>query len=458
VAIDSDGLNDRPLHHHRPTPSWYDDAKLGIFVHWTAAAVPAFAPVGPSPFELAATEGEHAAFASTPYVEWYQNSLAIAGSPVAEHHAEHYGTASFDDFVAEFLAGVDGWEAGPWADLFARAGARYVVLVTKHHDGVCLWPTTTPNPHKPGWHSERDLVGELASEVRAAGMRFGTYYSGGLDWTFGGTPIDSWRSLIAAIPQSPEYLAYADSHWRELIERYDPALLWNDIGYPASADLDDLFAHYYAAVPDGVVNNRFDFIRQTRGEVHCDIVTPEYSTDGTPDRKFEVCRGIGTSFGYNREEPDDSYLDPDDLIRMFVDIVARGGNLLLNVGPTATGEIPAAQSRRLLALGWWLEVHGEAIYDTRPWSTAAATSPDGTEVRFTCRPDTATVYALVLDPRPTRTVVVPSIDPATVHTVRRLGYQADLPWASDPVGGGIVVTLPEPPAATPALALAVTQR
>jgi alpha-L-fucosidase len=440
---------------HRTTPSWYDAAKLGIFVHWTAAAVPAYAPDGPSPFELAATEGERAAFAQTPYVEWYQNSLAIPESPVARHHAEHYAGQPFDTFVAQFLAGHEGWRPDAWAELFARAGARYVVFVTKHHDGVCLWPTATPNPHKAQWHSERDLVGELAAAVRGAGMRFGTYYSGGLDWTFGGTPIDSWASLMAAIPQSPEYLAYADAHWRELIDRYEPALLWNDIGYPASADLDALFAHYYATVPDGVVNNRFDFIRQTRGEVHCDIVTPEYSTDGTPERKFEVCRGIGSSFGYNRFEPEASYLDPGELIRMFVDIVARGGNLLLNVGPTAAGEIPAAQARRLLELGWWLEVHGEAIYGTRPGEVPAATAPGGVEVRFTRSVDGSTLYALVLDPPPSAMIVLPGVGAAQVTSVCRLGYGADLAW--DPHPEGITVTLPEPPAPTAALAVAVRQ-
>lgn len=446
-----------PEWYDRTTPSWYDDAKLGIFIHWTAAAVPAFAPVGPSPFELAATEGELAAFAKSPYVEWYQNSLAIPDSPVARYHAEHFGDAPFDAFVEQFLAAHAGWEPGPWVDLFARAGARYVVLVTKHHDGLCLWPTATPNPHRTDWHSQRDLVGEMAAATRDAGMRFGTYYSGGLDWTFGGTPITSMASMIAAIPQSPEYLAYADAHWRELIARYEPALLWNDIGYPAAADLDRLFADYYAAVPDGVINNRFDWFRQSRGEVHCDIVTPEYSTDGTPDRKFEVCRGIGTSFGYNRAEPDSSYLDPDDLIRMFVDIVARGGNLLLNVGPTAAGEVPAAQARRLLELGWWLEVNGEAVYRTRPWSTPAAVAPDRTEIRYTASSDNRCVYAVVFDPPPTADVVVPLVG-AGVASVRRLGYGADLVWSPHPESGGIVVTLPEPPAATPALALAVRLR
>ena len=107
----------------------------------------------------------------------------------------------------------------------------------------------------------------------------------------------------------------------------------------------ELYERYYEAVPDGVINNRFDWINQTAGTVHCDFVTPEYSTQGDPNRKWESTRGIGTSFGFNREESDATYLSPDELVRMFVDLVAHGGNLLLNVGPTADGTIPWAQAR-----------------------------------------------------------------------------------------------------------------
>jgi len=293
----------------RTLPTWFEDAKLGIFVHWTAAAVPAYAPVTDDPFNLAAIHGWEHAMAHSPYVEWYQNSLSIAGSPVWEHHHEHYGDLPYDAFVEQFVEGHRGWDPLPWADLFKAAGARYVVLVTKHHDGVLLWPSEHPNPHKQGWMSPRDVVGELASAVRDEGMRFGTYYSGGLDWTFGGLPMTDFNRMLAAIPQGDDYVRYADAHWHELIDRYEPCVLWNDIGYPAAADLDALFASYYGRVPDGVVNNRFDWMRQTVGQVHCDFITPEYSTKAPADgKKWESTRGIGTSFGYNREEGEADYL------------------------------------------------------------------------------------------------------------------------------------------------------
>jgi len=435
----------------RTLPVWFDDAKLGIFVHWTAAAVPAFAPVTDDPFNLAAVHGWDHAMAHSPYVEWYQNSLAIEGSPVWKHHRTHHGDLPYDAFVTQFLAGHRGWDPAPWADLFAAAGARYVVLVTKHHDGVLLWPSDHPNPHKRSWGSSRDIVGELAAAVRDRGLRFGTYYSGGLDWTFGGLPMTDFNRMLAAIPQGDDYVAYADAHWGELIDRYEPCVLWNDIGYPAAADLDALFERYYERVPDGVVNNRFDWMRQTAGQVHCDFITPEYSTVAPPrGQKWETCRGIGTSFGFNREETEADYLAPDALVRMFVDIVARGGNLLLNVGPTGDGVIPWPQAQRLLALGWWLRTNGSAIYGARPWSRADGSTADGLDVRFTVAG--GGLNAIVLGTPASDVVELLDIGVSPDATVELLGHAQQLPW--DPTeAGGVRVQLPGRPAESPALTL-----
>ncbi|MFL6206750.1 MAG: alpha-L-fucosidase [Acidimicrobiales bacterium] len=432
----------------RPLPAWYDDAKLGIFVHWTAAAVPAFAPVNESPFDVAAEGGWEEAMRLSPYTEWYQNSIAIEGSPAARHHAEVHGDRPYDDFVETFLDGHAGWQPDPWADLFQAAGARYVVLVTKHHDGVLLWPSATANPRKDRWGSERDIVGDLAEAVRARGLRFGTYYSGGLDWSFGGLPMRDFQQMLAAIPQTDEFEAYVRAHWHELIDRYRPDVLWADIGSPAALDLRALFERYYAAVPDGVINNRFDWMGQTAGAVHADFVTPEYSTKGSRSRKWESTRGIGTSFGYNRQEDESSYLSAFQLVRMFVDIVANGGNLLLNVGPNADGTIPFVQAQRLLALGWWLRGNGDAIYGTRPWSRTDGETGDGLDVRYTARADE--VFAIVCG-TPDTNVVELDLAPATGATVHLLGHDAALPW--EPTVSGCRVVLPVRPADTPAFAL-----
>jgi len=286
-------------------------------------------------------------------------------------------------------------------------------------------------------------------------MRFGTYYSGGLDWTFGGLPMHDLRGMIAAIPQSPEYVAYANAHWHELIERYEPCVMWNDIGYPNDADLEGLFADYFERVPDGVVNNRFDFMQQTSGAIHTDFITPEYSIDGGGSgRKWESTRGLGSSFGYNRDEPDDSYLSVDELVRMVVDVTARGGNVLLNIGPCGDGTIPLVQAERVLGLGWWLRTNGEAIYGTRPWRVTDATTPDGLDVRFTHRDDT--VYAMVLG-TPGSTVVLPELKPADNATVELLGQSGSLAWRPAPDGNGIAVELPLRPPTGPAVAFKVGQ-
>jgi alpha-L-fucosidase len=317
---------------------------------------------------------------------------------------------------------------------------------------VLLWPSRHPNPFTDGWQSERDLVGELGDAVRARGLHYGLYYSGGLDWTFGGAGIDSFRTMVKAIPQSDEYAAYADAHWRELIERYRPAVLWNDIGYPNAGESPRLFADYYNEHPDGVVNNRFDFLGVNGGTAHADFTTPEYTTmEEITATKWEACRGIGHSFGLNRDEPDADLLTVDRLVHLLVDIVSKNGNLLLNVGPAADGRIPHAQAERLLGLGWWLRVNGEAIYDTSPWTKATGSSAQGLDVRFTAGTDAT--YAIALGRPPGRALTLEGVIVDPAGTVTMLGHRAPLTWSMR--GGALHVELPADPIDTPAVALRV---
>jgi alpha-L-fucosidase len=429
----------------RPLPHWYDDAKLGIFVHWGIYSVPAWAPKGRNVLDPAADPGE--AFRQNPYAEWYLNTLSIDGTPTAEHHHSTYGDAPYDGFAPTFRAATDGWDPTAWADLFAAAGARYAVLTTKHHDGFLLWPSRTPNPHKPQWQTERDLVGDLGDAVRAKGLRYGLYYSGGIDWTFKGLPIRDFSGLIAAIPFDDVYADYADGHWDELVERYQPAVLWNDIHYPGRDRSHALMRRYYDAVPDGVVNDRFDVPGVRAGQVHADFVTPEYASP-TEDvgRKWEICRGLGNSFGLNRAEDGDDLLTADALVALLVDTVARGGNLLLNVGPAGDGTIPAAQADRLLALGWWLRTNGEAIYGTRPSTRADGTTATGEPVRFTTRD--GDLYAIVLGTPPGTEVVIDGLVAPPGAIVHRLG--STRPLASTQAGRGLRITLPDRLAGGPA--------
>lgn len=365
----------------RACPDWYARPQLGIFIHWGMFAVPAYAPGGVSISELFKIDYDNA-MAVSPYAEWYWNAMRVAGSPTAKRHAELYGDKPYEDFRAPFEAAAEAFDANAWADLFAKSGAGYVVLVTKHHDGFCLWPTGVENPHKPGWHSKRDFVGELAEAVRARGMKFGLYYSGGLDWTFHHLPISDFGDMLACVPTSEEYTRYAVAQVRELVERYKPSVLWNDIAWPNDASLPGLFEHYYAHVPDGVVNDRwlaqtmlFESLRdpaaragfnamvkariaEAGGELenppppHCDFRTVEYSTgEHMGEKKWEACRGLGLAFGYNQDERTDDYMTGAALTDLYRNLTARGGNLLINVGPKADGTIPDVQQRPLLDLG-----------------------------------------------------------------------------------------------------------
>lgn len=429
-----------------PLPTWFADAKFGLFSHWTVGSVPAFAPTGKDPFTLAREEGEEKAFSHTPYAEWYWNSISIPGSPAAQHHADVWGNCEYSEFVSRFFAASRGWDPSRWSALMAASGAKYCVAVTKHHDGVLYWPSETPNPHRgPGWSSERDLVGDCARAARSAGLRFGVYYSGGIDWTFQGLGIKNWSSLFAAIPQDDTYHRYADGHWRELIRRYQPDVLWNDIGYPGFGEgASAVMADFYNGNPDGVVNDRFDVLGVRRGTAHADFHTPEYTTshdDGA--QYFEVCRGIGTSFGYTNNENDSTYLPIPELIQMFVNIVADGGNLLLNYGAMPSGEVPWDQQLRLLALGQWLGVNGAAIYASRPFEESRLETNDGLPVRLTRGSDGA-IYAMVCGRPESASVNIPGLPSGEVHL---LGYQDHLYRQGDRV------ELPTPPDSTPVFTL-----
>jgi alpha-L-fucosidase len=410
IAPDLAALNARPL------PAWYDQAKFGIFIHWGLFAIPAFASGRGSISDAFKTDYDRAV-AMTPYTEWYANAIKVEGTPSAEFHRAHYGDAPYEAFKTPFLAGLKGWDPAAWAQAFRQSGARYVVLVTKHHDGFCLWPSGVGNPKRPGWDAGRDLVGEIAAAVRAEGLRFGLYYSGGIDWSFNPEPLRTLGDFIGSTPGGA-YPAYAEAQVRELIARYEPSVLWNDISWPTGQGrLNRLFADYYEAVPEGVVNDRWvcaslvsralrlkparrlldDRIKASIArnpkafegiipqEVpHSDFRTPEYAR--FPDiqaKKWEATRGMSHSFGFNRNDTEADHTPAETLIGDFVDAVSKNGALLLNVGPMADGTIPAPQLERLKAFGAWLGANGPAIYSARPWTRAEAVTDTGLPVRIT---------------------------------------------------------------------------
>ena len=411
-------------------PAWFADAKLGIFIHWGLYSVPGWAPLLHPEHDFANPDY----ITNNPYAEWYFNTMRIDGSPTQKYHREHYGADYYYyNFAPIFNRETQKWNPDTWAKIFSDAGARYVVLTSKHHDGFTLWPSTTPNPTLPAaqQHATRDLVGELSAAVRKQGLRMGLYYSGGYDWTFVPGPIRVREDYEKVKPQSEAYGKYADAHMRELIQRYQPALLWNDIDYPKSGHPLEIMAEYYHAVPDGVIDNRF-------GVKHADFITPEYETlDKINPKKWEECRGLGRSFGYNRAEGEADTIPIADLIYLLVDIVSKNGNLLLDVGPEADGTIPPVQMERLIALGEWLQMNGEAIYGTRPWKHAEGTTAEGIRVRFTQKD--SSVYAVLLGEVKT-SVTIKSLTPKLGSQIYVLGNATPLTWSQH--DSNITVTFP----------------
>ena len=472
-------------------PDWYHDAKLGIFIHWGLFSVPAFAVAGRDYIESSKKE-DH--FANNPYAEWYLNSLRIPESPTQKFHRKSYGKGfSYDDFVPIFNEKIQKWNPGEMAELFRKAGAQYVVLVTKHHDGFVLWPSTYPNPKKENYHANRDIVGELSDAVKSKGMKMGFYYSGVLDWSFNSNSILNEKGILMNQIMPSEYVQYANNHWYELIDRYEPIILWNDIGYPWGTNIYEIFAYFYNKYPEGVINDRWiqmtqDVIRALQSvpsetikkaesyllkweeralkrkknkrthikkAVHYDFITPEYQTFSVIlDQKWETTRGIGQSFGYNKLETEDDYLTSEKLIRMFVDIVSKNGNLLLNVGPMADGTIPEIQRERLLDLGKWLAVNGEAIYGTRPWDHAEGITLDGIDIRYTQNQEA--LFVILLDKPNENKLTVKSLKIEKSSRILLISQDENLDWKQE--GENLTISIPESIEDIPAYALKVSPK
>ncbi|MCP3984433.1 MAG: alpha-L-fucosidase [bacterium] len=453
-------------------PAWYSDAKLGVFVHWGPYSVPGWAPPSADIQEIFARRGPRHYFVHNPYAEWYVNTMQIPGSPTWRHHRETWGAQlPYEGFGERFEAAAQGFDPHVWTRLFARVHARYVVFTAKHMDGYTLWPSAHPNPRRPGWGARRDLVGEVAAAARGAGLRMGLYYCGGFDTTFEQRVIRTLGDCVLAIPQTAEYAQYAEAHVRELVERYQPDVLWGDVGFPARSDVGAMLSEYHAAVPDGVANDRWAQFRlpppgtwrqrlaaaalhhadaawpilprsRRRFEFppspHGDVRTPEYTSPAVPtEYAWELARGLGRSFGYNACEGEAETLTSAALVHLLVDVVSKNGNLLLGVGPQADGSIPPIQRERLESLGSWLDVHGEAVFGTRPWRRAEAETGDGRPVRFTCR-DGSVFVTVLAPPRPGELTLPLELAPGA--RVEQLGEAGAIPWRDADAGAALVVS------------------
>lgn len=394
----------------RPVPGWFTDAKFGIFIHWGVYSVPAWAPAGKD------------IPVYSKYAEWYwnrMNNTDSIGDMFRNYHSKAYGPSfRYQDFVKDFKAEL--FNPDEWADLFRASGAKYIVLTSKHHEGFTLWPS----PQSWNWNSvdvgpHRDLAGDLSSAVKAKGLHMGYYYS-----------LYEWYNPL----YKSDLKKYVDEHMlpqmKDLVNRYQPDIFWTDgeWEHPSEAWKSTQFlAWLYNESPvkeNVVVNDRWG--SETRSK-HGGIYTTEYDLvfeDNTKDKKithpWEECRGIGGSFGYNRAEKLDDYATSQQLIHMLIEKVARGGNLLLDIGPTADGRIPVIMQQRLLDMGDWLKINGDAIYQTTAWANAPAVN-NSTALFFTQKGKD--LYAIATS-FPEHEIIIENI--TQVKNVTLLGYKGKI--------------------------------
>ncbi len=334
---------------------WYREARFGIFIHWGVYAALA-----------GSWQGKPSGG------EWIMNDAKIS---VADYKAQ----------ARNFTASK--YDPRGWAQLFNDAGARYVVITAKHHDGFTLYDSACSD-----WNAVkasaagRDLLQPLADAVRARGLKFGLYYSQSQDWVNPGGGkgrTQAWDD--AQKGDFDEYLAKVSvPQVREILQKYQPAYLFFDTEYQMTPERARPFFDLVATYPRLIINNRLG------GGVLGDNATPEQRIATDPmNRQFEVCMTINGTWGYRAN--DVRWKSARQLIRNLSDISAKGGNYLLNVGPTAEGVIPQPEVDRLMAMGRWLKTNGEAVYSTEAgpfpptadWGrTTQRTHPDGSTTLY----------------------------------------------------------------------------
>ncbi len=331
----------------RPAPEWFLDAKFGIFIHWGLYSVASWG-------------------APKTYAEWYWQNMADKKPDNVwwKYHQKTYGADfEYKEFATLFKA--ENYNADEWADLFHRSGAKYVVPTSKHHEGYALWPSADASRTwgRP-WNAmeigpKRDLLGELATSVRKKdGMRFGFYFS-----------LYEWFNPLWLKDRKKYAIEHMHPQFKDVVSRYSPSIIFSDGEWdmPSSDwQSEALLAWLYNESPckdEVIVNDRWG--KETRHK-HGGYFTTEYGAGMKDDaHPWEENRGMGYSYGYNQAENADEYKSARELVLVLCDLVSRGGNFLLDIGPTGDGRIPVIMQDRLLEIGNWLKVNGEAIYATR---------------------------------------------------------------------------------------------
>ncbi|XP_033364394.1 alpha-L-fucosidase [Bombus vosnesenskii] len=359
----------------RPLPTWYDDAKIGIFIHWGVFSVPSFGS------------------------EWFWNNWKEEqiDTKYRDFMKQRYPPSfTYQDFAHEFTA--EFFNATQWSELFQASGAKYVVLTSKHHEGYTLWPSK----YSFSWNSadvgpKKDLIGELATAIRnSTNLRFGLYHS-----------LYEWYN--------PLYLSDKDNNFttqifvrqkiipelHEVVEKYKPEIVWSDGDWEAPDvywKSKEFLAWLYNESPvkdTVVVNDRWG---QNIPCHHGDFYTcsDRYNPGVLLPHKWENCMTIDRkSWGFRRNAVLSEYLTLSELVKELAITVSCGGNLLMNVGPTKDGIISPIFEERLRGMGEWLKINGEAIYNTKPWITQNDTLSN--TVWYTQSKNIKQVYAIILE-------------------------------------------------------------
>jgi len=421
-------------------PDWYRNAKFGIFIHWGVYSVPAFGS------------------------EWYPRLMYEQGSKEFAHHVETYGAQKkfgYKDFIPMFKA--EKFNPDQWAELFRKAGARYVVPVAEHHDGFAMYNTSLSKWNAVNMGPKRDIIGELATAVRKQGMVFGLSSHRIEHWFFmnTGRGFDSdvndpeYADFYGPARKekdslTPEYMNDWLLRCTELVTKYKPQLFWFDwwIEQPAMEPYIKSFAAYYynqaAAWNQGVVVN---YKNKSFTDYSAVLDLERGKLAGIRPQAWQTDDAVGfKSWGYINGE---NYKSPQYIIDELVDIVSKNGNLLLNIGPRSDGTIPEEQQQLLLAIGHWLDINGEAIYGTRPWKffgegpteNIGGSFIDGKvknftsrDIRFTTKGDTLYAIALAIPASyQPLSIRILSLNAANgrVQSVSVLGSNEKITWSQE---------------------------
>ncbi|MDR8392717.1 alpha-L-fucosidase [Aliifodinibius sp. S!AR15-10] len=400
---------------------WWRDATFGMFIHWGPYAVPAGVYNGKN------IEG---------IGEWIMDRAEI---PVEEYeqYARQFNPVKYD--------------AEEWVKTAKDAGMKYIIITSKHHDGFGLWDSEVSDYDAVDFAAiQKDLLAELKKACEKHDMKLGFYYSI-MDWHHPNAQAPHYPDYNTDEKENPNFDQYVENYLkpqvRELVNKFDPAVLWFDGEWIPEWTHDhgvEMYTMLRQMKPDLIINNRVDVGRQGMqgmnkegGQFVGDFGTPEQEIlESTSDFDWEACMTMNDTWGYKKN--DDNWKSAETLIHNLVDVAAKGGNYLLNVGPTAEGLIPQASVERLAAMGDWMAVNGEAIYETERLQSGFK---EGESIRYTKKKGQPVYYGFYLE-QPGEAINFSSLQPDENSEVHLLGYDKPLEWKFSE-DNGLIVHVPE---------------